>query len=149
MPPRPPEKAVDFATHFTWPVFGQVTLTLPFGGILPGETLATQTWASRQRTETMQARGCAQRGRGAELTVDTFRGVTFRLKNPAKQQPSKLDTGAEVVMLSWHGNGTVRRSGFTAGASRGSRLLPYAMRDFYKPASIEMGLKGAEGKVRT
>ena len=76
-------------------------------------------------------------------------GVTFRLKNPAKQQPSKLDSGAEWVMLSWHGNVTVGRTGFTAGASRGSRLLPYAMRDFYKPASIEMGLKGAEGKVRT
>mgnify|MGYP006116705183 CR=1 FL=1 len=94
----------------------------------------------------MQARGCAQRGRGAELTVDTFRGVTFRLKNPAKQQPSKLDSGAEVVMLSWHGNVTVGRSGFTAGASRGSRLLPYAMRDFYKPASIEMGLKGQKAR---
>jgi hypothetical protein len=97
----------------------------------------------------MQARGCAQRGRGAELTVDG-RGAELTVdgpaENPAKQQPSKLDSGAEVVMLSWHGNVTVGRSGFTAGASRGSRLLPYAMRDFYKPASIEMGLKGQKAR---
>jgi hypothetical protein len=97
----------------------------------------------------MQARGCAQRGRGAELNSSRAFRCHRPAENPAKQQPSKLDSGAEVVMLSWHGDGTVRRSGFTAGASRGSRLLPYAMRDFYKPASIEMGLKGAEGKVRT
>ena len=109
VPPRPPEKAVDFATHFTWPVFGQVTLTLPFGGILTGETLATQTRASRQRTETMQARGCAQRGRGAELTTYTA-SRAFRChissekpcKTAAKQVSVRRGSGSAVMAWKWY-----------------------------------------------
>ena len=129
----------------TWPVFGQVTLTLPFGGIHKRGLRGS----ARKR-----CRHEAARNVGAVLNLPRRHrlgpsGVKLQVSNPAKQQPSKLDSGAEVKILEWHGNGTVRRSGFTAGASRGSRLLPYAMRDFYKPASIEMGLKGAEGKVRT
>ena len=111
VPPRPPEKAVDFATHFTWPVFGQVTLTLPFGGILPGETEEVKILetASRQRTETMQARGCAQRGRGAELTTYTA-SRAFRChissekpcKTAAKQVSVRRGSGSAVMAWKWY-----------------------------------------------
>ena len=98
------------------------------------KTSATQTRASRQRTEPIHSGGCAQCGRGAELTVDTL----TRALGAAQRPTRKGRKAAQAVANQAHQHRRIQAISLYRGLRAGhrTRILTLRGRDWRRGKSL-------------